>query len=439
MVDFVECTTYQEIDLNENPIVVPGCGHVITMSSLDGHMAMSKFYKISVEGGIQGVMSSSEPFSVDDLKACPICRYPLRNIHRYNRIVKRGLIDGATKRFIVWANAQFIPLEEQWNVEELVLSTTKTSLRRASGLSENNDPQSINLNQSRGAQIRTFTELAGLRPRYAKALSIRFHIRTFLYKVTEAEQPYGKVYRMVQNVRRASEDVVDFAPEGNILRVRERLLASALLLRCDLMLLSDFLKAYNDLSRQSSSLFCWPRGKLSMDLTQNRKDCQDLAADAAMQEQPMQEIEARVYFARFVTLERAAADGDSSTVQELVRLAKEQLETAKTLCSRSVNTKTMLKEVEAVEKELRESTFYTAVTNDEKRAVYAAMAMDFRGTGHWYYCRDGHLFTVGECGMPMETSVCPQCGAPVGGRDHQAVDGVTAARDIEEQFGRMAV
>ncbi|MCJ1402136.1 hypothetical protein MMC11_005355 [Xylographa trunciseda] len=424
MADFVDCTTYQEIELDENPVVIPLCGHVITMSSLDGYMAMSRFYEMNDEGWIKGVISNSEPFQVDDLKACPICRYPLRNIHRYNRIVKRGLIDEATKRFIVWANASFIPLEAQLNVQEVALSTTKASLSRASSKPpENDDPHNIELSQSRVVQIRRFTELAGLRPRYAEALQVRSQVLRFLHKVTGAEQPYGKVYRMVQDVRRATGEVVDFAAEGNILRVRERLLASALLLRCDLMLLSDFVKAYQDISGQNSTA----------------KTAKTSRHDAALQGQPMQEIEARVYFARYVTLERTAADASTSNTQELLALAKEQLEMAKTLCSKSANTRTMLKEVEAVEKELRDSTFYTAITNDEKRAVYAAMATDFRGTGHWYYCREGHLFTVGECGMPMETSVCPQCGAPVGGRDHQAVEGVRVARDIDEQFGRLEI
>ncbi len=38
--------------------------------------------------------------------------------------------------------------------------------------------------------------------------------------------------------------------------------------------------------------------------------------------------------------------------------------------------------VEDVEKMLRDSIFYILVSNDEKAAVYAAMARDFRGTGH---------------------------------------------------------
>ena len=99
----------------------------------------------------------------------------------------------------------------------------------------------------------------------------------------------------------------------------------------------------------------------------------------------------------------------------------------------------MLAEVEAIEDMLRETTFYATVTNEEKAAVYAAMASEFTGTGHWYYCERGHPFTIGECGMPMQTSTCPQCGAPVGGEHHTAVIGVRRADDLEDQFGRMGV
>jgi hypothetical protein len=53
------------------------------------------------------------------------------------------------------------------------------------------------------------------------------------------------------------------------------------------------------------------------------------------------------------------------------------------------------------------------------------------------HCVNGHPFTVGECGMPMETSRFPECGERVGGAHHRAVEGVTRAEDIENQFGRM--
>ena len=116
--------------------------------------------------------------------------------------------------------------------------------------------------------------------------------------------------------------------------------------------------------------------------------------------------------------------------------AREYLQLAHKTCDEySGQTAGMRNEVKDVKKMLRDSTFYMPVSNEEKAAVYAAMAHDFRGTGHWYYCENGHPFTVGECGMPMETSQCPQCGSPVGGHDHQAIGGVRPATDLEREFG----
>lgn len=60
-------------------------------------------------------------------------------------------------------------------------------------------------------------------------------------------------------------------------------------------------------------------------------------------------------------------------------------------------------------------------------------------TGHRYYCRNGHAFTVGECGGPMQESVCPQCQAPIGGQNHMAAEGVTQASDLEEMVGNMRI
>jgi hypothetical protein len=99
----------------------------------------------------------------------------------------------------------------------------------------------------------------------------------------------------------------------------------------------------------------------------------------------------------------------------------------------------MKNEVKDVEKILRDLTFYMPVSNKEKAAVYTAIAHGFNGTGHWYYYENGHPFTIGECGIPIETSQCPQCGSLVGGRDHRAVSGVRAATDLERQFGGLRI
>ena len=145
-------------------------------------------------------------------------------------------------------------------------------------------------------------------------------------------------------------------------------------------------------------------------------------------------VEGQLFWARFVVLERGVSPAGEH-MEALLKDARNHLASARNICTGyPAQTRGILAEVEEVEKMLRESTFYAPVTNAEKAAVYAAMASEFRGTGHWYYCERGHPFTVGECGMPMQTSVCPQCGAPVGGQNHQAVGGVTRAADFETQF-----
>ena len=116
----------------------------------------------------------------------------------------------------------------------------------------------------------------------------------------------------------------------------------------------------------------------------------------------------------------------------LVDRAHEELHLARDICNvHPGQTAGMLAEVSEAQKMLRGATFYTPVTNAEKEAVYAGIAQSFQGTGHWYYCANGHPFTVGECGMPMETATCPQCGATVGGTHHQPAAGVTRAADLE--------
>uniref|UniRef100_A0ABM5FN25 E3 ubiquitin-protein ligase RNF213 isoform X1 n=1 Tax=Pogona vitticeps TaxID=103695 RepID=A0ABM5FN25_9SAUR len=50
-----------------------------------------------------------------------------------------------------------------------------------------------------------------------------------------------------------------------------------------------------------------------------------------------------------------------------------------------------------------------------------AQAVGWQATAglQWYTCPNGHPCTIGECGQPMETSRCVDCGVEIGGRDHR--------------------
>jgi hypothetical protein len=77
--------------------------------------------------------------------------------------------------------------------------------------------------------------------------------------------------------------------------------------------------------------------------------------------------------------------------------------------------KTTLLEIDEIEKIAKELGTLTA---EEKLEVYKAMTSEFRGSGHWYQCPNGHPYTIGDCGGAVITSRCPECGAVIGGSGH---------------------
>ena len=261
---------------------------------------------------------------------------------------------------------------------------------------------------------------------------LRIDIRKFLREVDEAEQPISRIHALIQDARNHRGVNAEIADIPSVLQVRNRLLATVLLFRCDYAILFNFVTHSGGTASGGSLQDC------RLNLALNRKDCENLIQDSQSRQQPAQEVEGLLYHARSVALERrcsaSLSDADMIT---LVDRARDQLHLARTICNVHPGQMAgMLAEVSEAEKMLRDVTFYAPVTNAEKAAVYAAMAQSFRGTGHWYYCANGHPFTVGECGMPMETAKCPQCGATVGGTHHQPAVGVRQAVDLEAEFGR---
>ncbi|KAL5354313.1 hypothetical protein ACLOAV_000401 [Pseudogymnoascus australis] len=434
VVDFIMSSTFEEVDLDEDPCIVPPCGHILTLESMDGHMSMSDFYSFDSEGSIIDVKNDAEPFSASEMKSCPTCRGPLRNLNRYSRIVRRALIDESTKKFIVWANMGFIPLVTRMQAieaefRETVMDDRKVSERTSTQLPS---PEQVQLNGTRNKQISQVGTRMRNENRYKAIIELRWEISRFLQQVNEKEQPFGRIYDLVQDAQKHRGINVDLNSKIDILQVRNRLLTTVLLIRCDYTILLTFLDDQSHEKGETSP-------SVIVDFTINRRECEELITESYLRSQPGNVVEGHLYWARFLALERGLKEPGSELTQ-LLDEARDHLKLAYRLCDKYPGqTAGMRSEVEDAEKMLRDSTFYMPVSNDEKAAVFAAMALDFRGTGHWYYCENGHPFTVGECGMPMETSQCPQCGSPVGGRHHRAVDGVRPATDLEQQFGGVRI
>ncbi|XP_028391654.1 NFX1-type zinc finger-containing protein 1-like [Dendronephthya gigantea] len=51
--------------------------------------------------------------------------------------------------------------------------------------------------------------------------------------------------------------------------------------------------------------------------------------------------------------------------------------------------------------------------------------------GHWYKCRNGHIYVITECGGAMVSRKCLECGEMIGGKNHKLAEGNEVATEMD--------
>ena len=426
--DVVMMSTYKDIDLDEDPCVFPDCGHVFTLSSMDGVMDMAKHYEVDRAGALISIKKQSEPFSSDELKQCPSCRGSLRSLARYGRITRRAVLDESTKKFTVWSNRLLQDLAAR-------LATLQEHLDQS--LKHHKQfTQDVQIVGEVEEQVKVIVSLRTSQ-RYRVILRLHREIQRALEKLHADEQPFQRVRDLVEAARRTSgrfDGDGDFVIDSSEIQLSGQLQATGLLIRCEMIMLLDIISIFENT----------PTGKhrfqLVLDFAANRDICERLINDATRTMNVRQRAEGHILWAKLAAMERGALikSGDSSEMtmgklEELQQKSSWYLAQAVVICAQlSTQTDEFEDEIEDVRRMIREG-----VSTSEMQMVFNAMAREFQGTGHWYRCVNGHPFTVGECGMPMQSARCPACGEGIGGRNHRSQEGVSSARDIEERFGSL--
>lgn len=421
-VDYILGISYKDIDLDVNPCIFPQCGHFLSMESMDAQMDFSKHYKVDADGKPIALLVSSWPFSIEDMKNCGICRGHLRNIARYGRLVRRALLDESTKKLILRLNQEFVPLAQELTRE----------IRK---LRETNPPQ-----MTRWPEVeikgRSIEQLKVMEPvinsarpqRWANMINLRSRIFEYLVAVSPEEQPFQRVRAMVINAQRRKMITGDFKFGDEILQTKGVLQGAALTIRLDIALLSDFL-AFEKLAY-------YKEAPLKIDLERLRVDCRHLTQEATTSERRVHQLEGLIFEAELHAMERAYVPEELGTSH--LKNGHICIDKARKLCEiYSGQTSGLASEVDNAEKMLQGGTFYAGISSKERMTIISVMAQGFTGTGHWYYCRNNHPFTIGECGGAVELASCPECGAQIGGDEHIPAPGVVRAEDFDMDLTRL--
>ncbi|KAL9093471.1 MAG: hypothetical protein Q9159_000325 [Coniocarpon cinnabarinum] len=307
----------------------------------------------------------------------------------------------------------------------------------------------LQLQGSRNHQYKNIARLTLWANENREALTLRDRAAAFVNNIRKEEQPYYKVKTMVNNVLRRREEHAD-APMIGMVQFRHYLLGSAPLLRLDLAILSSLITLKRSSTTAPGSFQNKDRADFIVDFSRNREECTKLIVAAQNGRQPRQEAEGSILLARYAALEahvahysrgRAITDDQDERVpsaNDLRTEGLEQLDLATEVCETNSGCTTGLQEEIDATRKMLNSEFYQPVSNEERRQVLAAMKGEFLGTGHWYTCVNGHPFTIGECGRPMEETRCPQCGAHVGGRNHELAQGVEQAHELNREADELS-
>lgn len=398
-VDLLEMKTYGEIDLDETPIAVLGCGHFFTAETLDGHVGMNEVYVQDGYGEFTGVRGVSSTLA-RSVPRCPDCQCPVRQhcAKRFNRVINRAVIDEMSKRFIVKGQADLRDVERQ--VVELELDLDKSRITLNQALRQATAPRTGQLTPAFGADV-----TQQLKERYVKGTKLERLIWSFLNTVADKHQPAQKLHDATVNaMRRRSVDqmmtdlnVVDSVPP--MARDRRITLGGRLAqLQAESIILDDRLSIARVLKSTSAGAMIRLSGGVSQKQVKPFfKSCSKFIDECGIVSLPKLGVEASLYYAgiaRSYEFYCRSTEIEVKHASEQVKSARELLEKAKDLCALGFqNADALRKAVEESIKLLRRE-WYEEVTAEEIAAVKKAMVSGAGGitthSGHWYNCVNGH-------------------------------------------------
>ncbi|CAK8681019.1 unnamed protein product [Clavelina lepadiformis] len=68
------------------------------------------------------------------------------------------------------------------------------------------------------------------------------------------------------------------------------------------------------------------------------------------------------------------------------------------------------------------------ITDHERKMIVQAVGLS---KGHWYKCKNGHIYCIGECGGATHQSKCPECKETIGGTSHRLHDDNQVAGEMD--------
>jgi hypothetical protein len=236
--------------------------------------------------------------------------------------------------------------------------------------------------------------------RYNSGVSLVAEVNNYLRRVRTEEEHLQKLFNM-RDTRQQRDDGGLNGPTCPI-RMQCILSGTVLLIRCNFVILADFVKL-----RLKSKV---QHRRVSIDLAGFRLLCQFIAAWARELCYPRHEAEAYILLAKMIILNREVSLPHAGP--EDTTAVKLYLQAALDLVVKHQCLTYLIEDIEAVYNEFSGSTFQNIPSSHEKRFTWTSYANEFQDRGYWHVCANGHPFSIED--QTDRTITCPECDAPAG-------------------------
>jgi hypothetical protein len=323
------------------------------------------------------------------LKRCPECKAQIFGLQRYNRRLKRCVLDLILKSLIVRSHEKLKSILEAFaSFEAKVEKSRPDELKKIRQIRRPKDRRpysdhNLNITTTRKEH---FSEM-------------RKQIREFREAVDERKQPHVKVYEMSMAARaRASEEhghqigieALDI-PQPDL---KFRLEADSLGLRLEAIFLEDQMEFLSRLVSCSCTEEAPDRYRHVISKCQeNGKSAEKHRISCEGGAHYRSAIEFMLLELHFVSLERRStiALSRQSKTENLSKRGVQIIERCESFIHNHPSCAKVYQAAVANAKlRFTNGEFHQAVTSEERKAIAQAMQAEFSGTGHWYKCRNGH-------------------------------------------------
>ncbi|CAM9834697.1 unnamed protein product [Scytosiphon promiscuus] len=437
VVDMLEFTTLKEHDPSVEPIVVLGCGHAYTISTLDGFIGLSSAYKKHEQSG-EWVAPLPLESDCSKLKLCPDCRAPVSGVSRYNRITNKAKMDMAEVKHSEWCREEIrlaqtdLAVATADGVEPAVRSKR---LRQAEGtlhrvLQTSQETPSTRVYEAATAALKragaTPQELAAI-SRLQPDRSVRVKAmaglgRVRIVQLEALRLQLAKVIASLQRSARAPQS----DPTGIARRMDARRPPTRISTADDTRRVAALSRA-NALEARASEAY---RQGVGM-LTAAVKDAEATRSTAAGAEAKMVLVHLHLQGAQGILVSKELSvlrpeslGSDTGSLTEIGRkMVQQGLAACKEVVDCSLASVRQKHEDDAqtsFENLTRLDEALRGLTEEEVKMVMAVAADPglSGGVTKYYRCRNGHSYGVGDCGMLNQGGVCPECGDTIGGRGY---------------------